>query len=112
VIAQLQCWVAVAPDLEVVGLLALEGEWVDQLYVLTRSQAHGIGSALLDQAKRQRPDGLQLWTFASNLAARRFYEQRGFVAVEQTAGADNEEHAPDVRYVWVPTGRDFVHRPG
>jgi hypothetical protein len=45
---------------------------------------------------------LQLWTFASNLAARHFYEQRGFTATEQTDGADNEERAPDVHYVWAP----------
>jgi GNAT superfamily N-acetyltransferase len=101
-IAKLECWVAEAPDRELVGLLALEDGWVDQLYVRNRLQARGVGSALLEQAKRLRPDGLQLWTFASNLAARHFYEQRGFTATEQTDGADNEERAPDVHYVWAP----------
>ena len=43
-----------------------------------------------------------LWTFEGNHRARRFYEQRGFVAVEFTDGSRNEERTPDVRYQWKP----------
>ena len=43
---------------------------------------------------------LQLWTFQRNAQARRFYEARGFVVVEQTDGAGNEEKEPDARYLW------------
>jgi len=39
--------------------------------------------------------------FQSNLHARRFYEERGFVAVAMTTG-DNEEQSPDVCYEWRP----------
>jgi GNAT superfamily N-acetyltransferase len=102
VIAQLDCWVAEAASGTIVGLLALEDDWVDQLYVSTDWQARGVGSALLDRAKRLRPGGLQLWTFVSNRRACRFYEERGFVPVERTDGARNEERAPDARYVWEP----------
>lgn len=98
----LECWIAETPDGMVVGLLVLEKDWIDQLYVLPEWQAQGVGSKLLGHAKRLRPDGLQLWTFASNAPARRFYEDRGFVSGEETDGADNEEHAPDVRYAWKP----------
>ncbi len=42
----------------------------------------------------------ELWTFQTNLPARRFYERHGFIAVRWTDGASNEERAPDVRYVW------------
>jgi hypothetical protein len=52
-------------------------------------------------AKRRRPSGLKLWTFAANVRARRFYECHDFVAAGSTAG-DNEGGAPDVRYVWTP----------
>jgi hypothetical protein len=41
-----------------------------------------------------------LWTFQKNVAARRFYEDRGFQAVEETDGSRNEEREPDVHYVW------------
>jgi hypothetical protein len=43
---------------------------------------------------------LQLWTFVSNLGAQRFYLRHGFVEVERTDGAANEEHAPDILYEW------------
>jgi len=35
-----------------------------------------------------------------NGPAQRLYERHGFVAVERTDGAGNEECEPDVRYVW------------
>jgi hypothetical protein len=44
-----------------------------------------------------------LWTFQSNVGARRFYELRGFVATATTMG-DNEEQAPDICYEWRPEG--------
>ncbi|HEY1625475.1 MAG TPA: MmcQ/YjbR family DNA-binding protein [Streptosporangiaceae bacterium] len=57
---------------------------------------------LLDLAKRRRPGGLQLWTFESNVRARRFYARHGFTVEERTDGSGNEERAPDMRYVWGP----------
>jgi GNAT superfamily N-acetyltransferase len=98
-----EAWVAV--EHAVVGLLVLDDDFINQLYVDPDHQGRGVGAALLDRAKRQRPSGLQLWTFQSNANARRFYERHGFVAVEETDD-DNEERAPDVRYVWGPSGTE------
>ena len=83
----------------VVGVLVLDGSDLSALYVLPDHQHRGVGSALVEQAKRERPDGLALWAFQSNLPARAFYERHGFTEVRRTDG-DNEEGAPDVRYVW------------
>jgi GNAT superfamily N-acetyltransferase len=83
-----------------VGLLVLDGNELDWLFVRPGAQGRGVGTALLDHARTQRPDGLALWVFVSNIAARRFYERHGFAAVRTTDGRDNEEHAPDARYVW------------
>ncbi|HKE78961.1 MAG TPA: GNAT family N-acetyltransferase [Solirubrobacteraceae bacterium] len=94
----------------VVGVLVLGGDWVDQLYVDPSRWGRGIGSALLDVAKRERPGGLRLWTFAGNSGARRFYERHGFVEGARTDG-DNEEGAPDVLYVFSAVARGDV-RPG
>jgi GNAT superfamily N-acetyltransferase len=92
-------WVAEA-DGAVVGMLALSEGWVDQLYLDPVWRGRGIGERLVALAQRRQPSGLQLWTFQVNEAARRFYERHGFVAVEWTDGAANEEREPDVRYVW------------
>ena len=84
----------------VVGFAAIEGGRLEHLYVRPDRQGTGVGSRLLDEAKRSRPDGLDLWTFQRNAAARRFYEVRGLVEVESTEGERNEEREPDVRYEW------------
>lgn len=100
VVPHREVWLASREDdRELLGLLVLHGDWVDQLYVAPECVGGGIGSRLLDVAKTARPAGLQLWTFESNLGARRFYERHGFVRVERTDG-DNEEGAPDLRYTW------------
>jgi GNAT superfamily N-acetyltransferase len=62
----------------------------------------GVGSALLERVKLQRPGGFDLWTFQANKGARRFYERHGLEAVERTDGKRNEEQLPDVRYAWSP----------
>jgi GNAT superfamily N-acetyltransferase len=98
VVRQCELWLAEDETSRLAGLLALDGEWVDQLYVDPDRTGGGIGSRLLAVAKRERPVGLRLWTFASNTRARRFYERHGFVAVERTDGGGNEEGAPDILY--------------
>jgi GNAT superfamily N-acetyltransferase len=87
----------------VAGFIAIEGGWVEHLYVAPAHQGIGIGDALLQRAKELRPEGLMLWTFEGNHRARSFYESRGFVAVEFTDGSRNEERTPDVRYQWRPS---------
>ena len=94
----MEVWLAEGSE-RVVGLLVLDDDWVDQLYVEPALTGHGIGSTLLDVAKRERATGLRLWTFASNTGARRFYERHEFAARDRTDG-DNEEGAPDILYVW------------
>ena len=97
-----EMWVAEAEHGPIVALMLLEEDWVEQLYVDPNWTGQGIGGRLVEVAKRERPDGLQLWTFQSNHRAHRFYERHGFVAVERTDGQKNQEQAPDVRYVWRP----------
>jgi GNAT superfamily N-acetyltransferase len=99
VVPKTETWVAESPDGALAGLLVLDGEWVDQLYVDPRLTGRGVGGELIGLAKRRRPTGLRLWTFESNLGAQRFYERHGFHATDRTAG-DNEEGAADILYVW------------
>jgi GNAT superfamily N-acetyltransferase len=103
VVRKTELWVAEDPPGTVVGIMVLDGPWIDQLYVEPTMTGRGIGASLVKLAKRERPAGLRLWTFASNARARRFYEQHGFVETRRTE-ADNEEGAPDILYVWAGQG--------
>jgi GNAT superfamily N-acetyltransferase len=99
IVEECELWVA-EQDAALAGILVLDGEFVDQLYVEPGLTGHGIGSALLAVAKRERPHDLRLWTFQTNIGAQRFYERHGFVEVRRTDGRDNEERAPDVLYAY------------
>lgn len=92
-------WVAERAGL-VVGYARFPGAWLDDLYVHPDHQGRGVGAALLDVVKAQRPHGFCLWVFESNRPARAFYERRGLIALERTDGRGNEERAPDVRMAW------------
>ncbi|MYT18859.1 GNAT family N-acetyltransferase [Streptomyces sp. SID7760] len=101
VVPQYETWVAVAEG-SVIGLLVLDGEELEQLYLDPSWRGRGAGDRFMELAKQRRPDGLGLWTFQVNEPARRFYERHGFIAVEYTDGLRNEEREPDVRYIWNP----------
>jgi len=72
--------------------------WIDQMAVHPSHVGCGIGSVLLDHAFRVLPRPIRLYTFQANTGARRFYERRGFRAIQLTDGRANEEHCPDVLY--------------
>lgn len=92
-------WVAERSG-RVVGYQVITGHWLDDLYLAPGETGQGVGAALLDVAKAQRPQGLCLWVFESNDGARRFYRSHGLVELERTDGSSNEERAPDIRMVW------------
>jgi ribosomal protein S18 acetylase RimI-like enzyme len=96
---QQEVWVAEI-DGEVAGFAAIHEGWLAHLYIAPAHQGKGLGSALLDLAMTRNPGGLQLYAFQRNERARRFYEQRGFVAEWFGDGSENEEREPDVRYRW------------
>ena len=91
-------WVAEARG-EVAGYIVFTDDWINQLYVHPDHHGQGLGAALLAHVLATGTPK-QLWTFQQNERARRFYETRGFEAVEFADGSGNEEKTPDVRYVW------------
>lgn len=95
-----EVWVAELGS-DIVAIMALEHDYLDQLYVAPANQRHGVGDMLLVKAKERSPHRLRLHTFQRNTPARRFYERRGFVAIELSDGARNEEREPDVLYEWI-----------
>ncbi len=100
-----EVWVAEDAG-RIVGMAALHGDTLTQLYVHPDAQGRGAGSALLDRAKALRPGGFELWVFQQNAAARRLYERHGLRAVRFTDGSENEEKTPDALYEWRPEQED------
>jgi putative acetyltransferase len=99
VLTQCEVWVGTLAGGPVAGFCVLKDGRVDHLYVAPEHQGRGLGGRLLRHAMGRRPS-LQLWTFQRNVAARRFYEKHGFVAIKETNGSGNEEREPDVLYAW------------
>ncbi|HEY2309984.1 MAG TPA: GNAT family N-acetyltransferase [Gaiellaceae bacterium] len=86
------------------GFAILAGDRLTHLYVHPEEIGTGVGHALFEHVKTQRPGGFDFWVFQQNERARRFYEAHGAVAVEFTDGSGNEEKTPDVRYRWTSSG--------
>jgi GNAT superfamily N-acetyltransferase len=85
---------------KILGYMALEPGWVEQLYLDPGHWRRGIGGALLAVAKARNPGGLQLYCFQANAGARAFYERQGFAIAAKSDGAGNEERMPDILYAW------------
>ena len=83
------------------AFLAVDGSYVDRLYVHPRCQRHGIGSLLLRKAFELSPEGVELHTHQKNETACAFYEKHGFRAVRYGTSPPPESE-PDVEYHWRP----------
>lgn len=86
----------------VAGFLALreDEDYLDQLYVRRESWSRGVGSALLAEARRRRPEGLELHVLAHNHRALGFYRRHGFHVAGW--GFAVEERLPDLLLRWRP----------
>jgi ribosomal protein S18 acetylase RimI-like enzyme len=100
-------WVAEAKQ-QLVGFLAIQGSYIDRLYVLPSAQRAGVGASLIKHAMNLSPGGLELHTHQRNRIARNFYEKHGFVVVNFGVSPAPESE-PDVEYHWRPV-RNTVWR--
>ncbi|WP_417719619.1 GNAT family N-acetyltransferase [Salipiger sp.] len=95
-------WVTVAEDGDSpapVGFIARERDYIHALFITPRAQRAGVGRALIEAAQEQC-DRLELWTFAANKGALRFYDRAGFDIIGRGDGSGNEEGLPEVRFCW------------
>ncbi len=100
IMANCQLWVGVQ-DERIVAFLAMNGSYIDRLYVDPSAWRQGWGTRLLEFAKTLSPNGLELHTHTANTAARALYEKHGFRAVAFGISPPPES-APDVEYHWRP----------
>jgi ribosomal protein S18 acetylase RimI-like enzyme len=99
--ARCRIWVGQA-DEQIVAFLAMQGSYIDRIYVDPAQWRRGWGSRLIEFAKSISPQGLELHTHQENHTARRLYEKHGFRAVKFGVSPPPES-APDVEYHWRPT---------
>lgn len=83
------------------GFIAIQGSYIDRLYIDPEFQRQGVGTALLQWAKEKHSTGLELRTHQQNRRACEFYEKLGFVAVKYGISPPPES-VPDVVYHWRP----------
>jgi ribosomal protein S18 acetylase RimI-like enzyme len=93
-----QIWVVVSQNYPV-GFMAMNNDFVDQLYIDPDHQRRGIGRSLLKLARERSPEHVWLYTLQVNASARAFYEKNGFVA-EKFGISPPPESEPDVEYHW------------
>ena len=98
ILATNKVWVAVT-DNRVAAFMAMENEFIDQLYVHPDFWRQGICEVLLEHARKISPAHLWLYTLQANRNARAFYEKHGFVA-EKFGTSPPPESEPDVEYHW------------
>jgi len=93
-------WVG-TQDEQIVAYLAMNGSYIDRLYVDPREWGKGWGSRFVLLAKQISPGGLELHTHQANHAARSFYERHGFKAIKFGI-SPSPESMPDIEYHWRP----------
>lgn len=93
-----QVWVAEAGG-NVAGFIAINGSFIDHLFVAPAFQRRGIGHVFLEHARKLSPDFLRLYTFQFNQSGRTFYEKNGFRAIKFGISPPPESE-PDVEYYW------------
>jgi GNAT superfamily N-acetyltransferase len=94
-------WVVEAED-RPVAFMAMENDFIDQLYVHPDHQRQGIGEALVNLARIKSPGHIWLYTLQVNVNARAFYEKNGFIP-EKFGVSPPPESEPDVEYHWRKT---------
>ena len=65
-------------DHQPVGIVSVDGNLIENLYVLPQKQRNGYGTELLKFAIAQCVDIPTLWVLNRNSAARAFYRKHGF----------------------------------
>ncbi|MFI0898825.1 GNAT family N-acetyltransferase [Streptomyces sp. NPDC020983] len=101
VLAQCRVWVAERGG-QVLGYAALDGDMLDALYLRPEVLRQGVGTLLLDEARRHSPGGLSLHVFQQNTGARAFYVRHGFTVLDTNDGERNMEKLPDMTMRWTP----------
>ncbi|MDN3647472.1 GNAT family N-acetyltransferase [Reinekea marina] len=79
---------------QILGFISLTQSHINGLFVSVDEQRKGIGSDLIEHAK-ERHEQLELYCFADNYKAQRFYFSQGF----EVTGEQKNAHLPFDEYI-------------
>jgi RimJ/RimL family protein N-acetyltransferase len=87
----------------VVGIAAVRGCWLRNLYVVPDAWGSGVAGALHDAALEAIPDcpEVRLWVLDENHRARRFYERRGWRPNGESRRVEFPPEPLDVGYTFI-----------
>jgi GNAT superfamily N-acetyltransferase len=84
------------------GFAAVQGEWLNGLYVRPEAWGTGVAAELHDRAlealRRAGVERARLWVLEENHRARRFYERRGWAPDGTSRVVEYPPHPLDVGY--------------
>jgi len=89
--------IVASDDNQFIGFLGLQGHTIAGIFVADQAQQRGVGTALLNAAKAQRPK-LQLSVYIANRSAVAFYHHSGFQV--QSQSIDKATNQPDYLMRW------------
>ena len=84
-------------DGEVQGFAGIEGRNIEGIFVSTQFRSKGIGTAILQEAKRRFPS-LTLQVYCKNRRAFLFYQREGFSIIKEEMDPDTGE--AEYQMVW------------
>ena len=86
-----------------IGLAAVDGCWLRNLYVVPDAWGSGVAAELHDAALAELPDcpEISLWTLKENQRARRFYEKHGWRPNGKTRVVPFPPNPLDVGYSFI-----------
>jgi putative acetyltransferase len=89
-------------DDELIGFVTIEPAtgYLDQIVVAPEAWGSGAARALLDEAKRRSPQGIELMVNKDNARAIRFYKKHGFVDTGENRNPVSGQ--PVNRMAWRP----------
>lgn len=77
-------------DERIVGFIGLNDNYIEGIFIDSKCQYKGIGTALLNKAKKLK-DELTLSAYKKNTKAIQFYLKNGFKIVEENIEEENDE---------------------
>ena len=91
-------WATIADE----GFVAVDGEWLEAMYVLPSAWGGGLAdelhAAALDQLRAHGAMRARLWVLELNGRARRFYERHGWQPDGTTREVEFPPHPTDLGY--------------